>query len=60
MGNPFHLTAEACRRMRALGCSKYQMSLDGLRKTHDGFRKPGSSGCTLSKIPLINASGMQA
>ncbi len=29
MGNPFHLTEEVCRRMRELGCHKYQLSLDG-------------------------------
>lgn len=29
MGNPFHLTDEVCARMHALGCRKYQLSLDG-------------------------------
>jgi len=33
MGNPFHLTDEVCARMKALGCRKYQLSLDGLRIT---------------------------
>ena len=58
MGNPFHLTAEVCRRMKALGCRKYQLSLDGLRETHDRFRKPGSFDATLAAIPLIREAGM--
>lgn len=60
MGNPFHLTAENCVRMKNLGCKKYQMSLDRLEKTHDWFRKPGSFRTTLSKIPLINDAGMHS
>ncbi len=58
MGNPFHLTREVCERLAALGCRKYQLSLDGLRETHDVFRKPGSFEATLKAIPLIRDSGM--
>ncbi len=58
MGNPFHLTRETCQRMRALGCHKYQLSIDGLRDTHDRIRRPGSFDCTLAAIPLIREAGM--
>ena len=58
MGNPFHLTDEACERMRACGCVKYQLSLDGLERTHDAFRKEGSFRATLAAIPVIRRSGM--
>ena len=58
MGNPFHLTAENVRRMRELGCDKYQMSIDGTEKTHDWFRKAGSFKTTLEKIRLINEAGI--
>ena len=58
MGNPFHLTDEVCQRMRELGCRKYQLSLDGLRATHDSFRKPGSYDRTLEAIAIIRKSGM--
>ncbi|MBR1878192.1 MAG: radical SAM/SPASM domain protein, ACGX system [Paludibacteraceae bacterium] len=58
MGNPFHLTSEVCRRMHALGCRKYQLSLDGLRETHDRFRKPGSFDATLAAIKTIREAGM--
>lgn len=53
MGNPFHLTDAVCQRLASLGCRKYQLSLDGLRETHDGFRKPGSFDATLAAIPII-------
>ena len=58
MGNPFHLTPEVCRKMHALGCRKYQLSLDGMRETHDRFRKPGSFDATLAAIPVIREAGM--
>lgn len=60
MGNPFHLTDAVCRRMKACGCEKYQLSLDGMRETHDWFRKPGSFDCTLEKIGCINRAGMRS
>jgi radical SAM/SPASM domain protein of ACGX system len=58
MGNPFHLTDEVCRKMRECGCVKYQLSLDGLKATHDSFRKEGSFECTLKAIQTIKNSGM--
>lgn len=58
MGNPFHLSDEVCQRLKALGCRKYQLSIDGLRETHDYFRKPGSFDTTLQKIATIRNAGM--
>ena len=60
LGNPFHLDDEVCRRLKAHGCEKYQLSLDGLRETHDWFRKPGSFHCTLEKIACIKRAGIRA
>lgn len=52
MGNPFHLNDEVCRMLKACGCEKYQVSLDGMRQTHDWFRKPGSFELTLEgRVP---------
>ena len=53
LGNPFHLSESVAARLHDLGCTCYQMSLDGLRKTHDRIRMPGSYDTTLSKIPII-------
>lgn len=58
MGNPFHLTDEVCARMKELGCRKYQLSLDGLEKTHDYFRKPGSFAETLRAIGCLKRAGI--
>lgn len=59
LGNPFHLTDEVCRKLRALGCEKYQLSIDGMRDTHDAIRKPGSFDATLAKIPLLKRHGIR-
>jgi radical SAM/SPASM domain protein of ACGX system len=60
MGNPFHLDDEVCRRLKNYGCQKYQMSIDGLRETHDWFRKPGSFDCTLEKVGCLNHAGIRS
>ena len=60
MGNPFHLDDEVCRKLKSYGCEKYQLSLDGLRETHDWFRKPGSFDCTIEKIGCINRAGIRS
>ena len=38
----------------------YQLSLDGMRETHDWFRKPGSFDCTLEKIGCIKRAGIRS
>ena len=35
LGNPFRLNDEVCKRLKSYGCEKYQLSLDGMRETHD-------------------------
>ena len=54
MGNPFHLDLAVCKKMKFYGLKAYQMSLDGMEKTHDWFRKPGSFKTTLEKVKDIN------
>lgn len=58
LGNPFHLDDDVCRKLHDHGCVKYQLSLDGMRETHDMFRKPGSFDTTIEKIDCIRNSGM--
>lgn len=60
MGNPFHLDIDVCERLKTCGCQKYQLSLDGMRETHDWFRKPGSFDCTLEKIAMLKQAGIRA
>lgn len=59
LGNPFHITDEVCRKLKEAGCEKYQMSIDGLRDTHDGIRKPGSFDTTLEKIAVLKRNGIR-
>jgi sulfatase maturation enzyme AslB (radical SAM superfamily) len=51
------LNDSVCQRLAELGCDKYQLSIDGMRKTHDSIRKRGSFDATLEKI---RASGTPA
>ena len=60
MGNPFHLTENVCRRLKETGCYAYQVSIDGMEKTHDWFRKPGSFRKTLEVLPLLHAAGIES
>lgn len=60
LGNPFHLTDEVCSRLKELGCETYQLSIDGMRKTHDSIRKPGSFDATLEKIDVLRRNGVEA
>jgi len=59
LGNPFHLTDEVCRRLKECGCERYQLSIDGLRETHDAIRKKGSFDNTLEKIQVLRNAGIR-
>lgn len=60
MGNPFHLTDDVCKKLKESGCVRYQLSLDGMRETHDWFRMPGSFDTTLEKIKTLKNAGIRA
>ena len=60
LGNPFHLTDDVCESLHKLKCRQYQLSLDGLKETHDYFRKPGSFDITLEKIHTLHDNGVKA
>ena len=60
LGNPFHLNETVCKKLKEHGCDRYQMSIDGLEKTHDYFRKPGSFVATLEKIKYLKNAGIKA
>ena len=60
LGNPFHLSDEVCSKLKECGCEKYQLSIDGMKKTHDWFRKEGSFETTLQKIDCIKRAGIKS
>ena len=47
---------EVVKRLEDLGCINFQMSLDGLRETHDYIRKPGSFDATLDALKYFEGS----
>jgi radical SAM/SPASM domain protein of ACGX system len=59
LGNPFHLNNEVCKRLKECGCERYQLSIDGLRETHDAIRMPGSFDTTLEKIKCLRNAGIR-
>lgn len=58
LGNPFHLDDAVCKRLKDSGCRMYQLSIDGLRETHDAMRKKGSFDTTLEKIKTLHRAGI--
>ena len=58
MGNPFPPHGRSvCRRLKDYGCRKYQLSLDGLRETHDGIRQQsGSYDAPHGSHPLLRGA----
>ncbi len=59
LGNPFHLNEDVCNELFSLGCWSYQMSLDGLRDTHDSIRKKGSFDITMQNFELLKSAGIK-
>jgi len=62
LGNP--LSEEKAAALKDAGLSFYQLSVDGMEKTHDWFRKPGSfaqtlaAGKTLKKLGISTGASM--
>lgn len=59
LGNPFHLNDDVCKRLKEHGCERYQLSIDGLKETHDTIRMPGSFDTTLKKIACLRNAGIR-
>jgi MoaA/NifB/PqqE/SkfB family radical SAM enzyme len=60
LGNPFHLNDEVCRKLKEYGCERYQLSIDGLRETHDSMRKKGSFDTTIEKLKCLHKAGIRS
>lgn len=56
-GNPQMLT-DHINNLINRQCKRYQMSLDGLQKTHDSIRSVGSFQATLKAVRLLNEHNM--
>jgi len=59
LGNPYHLDARTARRLRETGVSAYQISIDGMRETHDRICKHGSFAASLKAFEVLKAAGIE-
>lgn len=57
-GNPETLTPDNLAKLRQLQVKRYQLSLDGLEKSHDAQRRPGSFQNTLEGIDRLTDAGI--
>ncbi|HOM02447.1 MAG TPA: radical SAM protein [Acetivibrio sp.] len=57
-GNSYHLDFETALRLKKYGVIMYQISLDGLKETHDYFRKPGSFDDALRAYKVLKKAGI--
>jgi len=54
LGNPETLNENIVKKLKNLNILYFQLSLDGLEKTHDFFRSKGSFQRTIEKTKLLN------
>lgn len=59
MGNPYHLNNEVAKDLFKFGILYYQLSIDGLKDTHDAFRKMGSFQNSLKAISILKENGIK-
>jgi radical SAM protein with 4Fe4S-binding SPASM domain len=60
LGNPYHLDEKVAKELKKLGIKAYQLSLDGLEKTHDFIRKKGSFKKTLRALKILKKVGIES
>jgi radical SAM/SPASM domain protein of ACGX system len=59
MGNPYHLNEENIAKLKSLGIRGYQISIDGLKETHDRFRKENSFDRSIEAIKDLRNAGIR-
>jgi len=59
LGNPYHLDLTVANKLRNFGISFYQISIDGLEKTHDKFRRRGSFKESLRALRVLKKIGIK-
>lgn len=58
LGNPYPLTEKNLNLLQEIGVSRYQLSLEGLKETHDLIRGEGNYDKTLEAIVKLNDRGI--
>lgn len=59
LGNPHKICSTVAERLRIAGVTSYQLSLDGLEKTHDFIRQRGSFARTIAAINDLKKVGIK-
>lgn len=54
LGNPELLNEKSVAKLKSVGISQYQLSIDGMEETHDSFRSPGSFARTVRAVEMLN------
>jgi radical SAM/SPASM domain protein of ACGX system len=60
LGNPHMLTLKMAKFLKKNGVTSYQMSLDGLEKTHDSLRAKGSFKKTMNAYKILKQVGIKS
>jgi radical SAM protein with 4Fe4S-binding SPASM domain len=61
LGNPNHLDYPTAVKLKGLGLSSYQVSIDGMEETHDRFRgRKGLFKDTVRALRLLNEIGINS
>jgi len=58
LGNPELLTEDIVKKLKELNLYSYQVSIDGMEKTHDYFRYKGSFRKTMEGLNLLKKGGI--
>ncbi len=59
LGNSYHITKEVAKKMKSLGVYGYQISIDGLKETHDYMRKEGSFDDAMRALEILHTEGIR-
>lgn len=57
-GNSYNLDFKTAKKLKEYGVSMYQISLDGMKETHDCLRKPGSFDDTIRGYDVLKKAGI--
>lgn len=60
MGNSYHIDSATAQALKKLGIWQYQISIDGLKETHDQIRRTGSFSDAIRALSVIHAEAITA
>ncbi len=58
LGNPYHVDDEVAGDLKRRGLKRYQISIDGMEKTHDYLRRQGSFKESLRALGALKKAGL--